>query len=249
MRATTLIAAALAKVAEGHWERGAEWQLWRGARDWIVPGEREEEFGPIVRATYDALASRYVEWADRVAPDLRSRYAERALDGLKRDALVLELGCGPGVPVGAMVSRRCRYVGVDLSFEMLRHARRALPTAMLVQGDMRAVPIIPRSVDVVFAFYSLFHVPRVQHAAVLNALAGCLTSGGLFAAVLSSGSTPIGYENDWLRAGPMLWSSYDLNLTLDIVRGAGLVVRECAVERIIEDDDEGDVLCVLAQRP
>lgn len=220
-----------------------------GARDWVVPGDAGEEFGPLIRATYDGLASRYIEWADRVAPDLRSRYAKRVLDRLNPGALVLELGCGPGLPVGAMVSQGCRYVGVDLSFEMLRHARRALPTAMLVQADMSAVPLIPRSVDAVLAFYSLFHVPREQHAAVLDAVAGCLRPGGWLAAILASRATAIGYEHDWLGAGPMLWSNYDATSTLDLVRDAGLVVREHAVEHIVEDDDEGDVLCLLAQRP
>ena len=47
----------------------------------------------------------------------------------------------------------------------------------------------------------------------------------------------------------MLWSNYDATSTLDLVRAAGLVVRGHAVEHIVEDDDEGDVLCLLAQRP
>lgn len=204
---------------------------------------------PMVRSSYDTFAPRYAAWADRTDPDLREPYTRRVLDALSAEAVVVELGCGPGIPVGSMVADRCRYIGVDLSFEMLREARHALPSSMLVQGDMAALNFKAGSVDAVLVFFSLFHIPREKHAAVLRAVARWLRPGGFVAAIVSCSNVPVGYETDWLGAGPMFWSSFDREGAEEVMRLAGLEIVESTVRRIIEEGDEGDVLCLVGRRP
>jgi SAM-dependent methyltransferase len=202
----------------------------------------------MIRTTYDALAPTYAAWADRVQPDLRVSLAARVLEEIPSDSVVVELGCGPGVPIGAMVQRRCRYIGVDLSGAMLREARTALASAMLVQADMTSLALRSESIDAVLAFFSLFHVPREHHRTVVSSVAAWLRPGGLIAAIVAYSDEPTGYEDDWLGAGPMFWSSHDRRGAEDPFTQVGLHILEASTHHIVEDDDDGDVLCLLARR-
>jgi ubiquinone/menaquinone biosynthesis C-methylase UbiE len=201
---------------------------------------------PMVRASYDRLAPRFASWADRVTPDLRVAYAARIINQLEPTSTVVELGCGPGAPVGKMIADHCRYVGVDLSFEMLRQARAAIPRGLLVQADMTELGFRPTRVDAVLAFYSLIHVPRELHENVLRLIVTWLRPGGLVAVIVSFSDMAVGYEANWLEAGPMFWSSYDRSTVEETFRRVGLDIREASEEHVVEDADEIDVLCVLA---
>jgi SAM-dependent methyltransferase len=108
-----------------------------------------------VARSYDRLAAQYAQWADRVTPPLREHYAEVLSARLPAGTWVLELGCGPGVPVARMLSRRFAVVGVDISQQMVRLARLNAPRAVLLQADMASVAFRSASFDGVVAFYSL----------------------------------------------------------------------------------------------
>lgn len=83
---------------------------------------------------------------------------------------VLDLGCGPATQL-ALVARlnpATRFVGVDLSDEMLQRARRyvadsALANVELRQGDITRLDTFPdRSVDAVMSTVVLHHLPDVE---------------------------------------------------------------------------------------
>jgi SAM-dependent methyltransferase len=162
-----------------------------------------------VAGGYDRLAARYAGWADRVTPALRERYAGVLAARLSPDGRVLELGCGPGVPVARMLSRRCWVVGVDISWEMVRLARRNAPGAAFVQADMVPVEFLPDAFDGVVAFSSLIHVPRAHHARVLGRVRRWLRPGGVLVASLGAHDLAVGSDPDWLGGGPMHWSFFD----------------------------------------
>jgi SAM-dependent methyltransferase len=210
----------------------------------------EASFSPSsVARSYDRLAARYAQWADRVTPPLRQRYAEVLSARLSAGARVLELGCGPGVPVARMLSRRFAVVGVDLSWEMVRLARRNAPRAAFVRADMAAVAFRPAAFDGVVAFYSLIHVPRVHHAGLLARVHRWLRPGGVLVASLGWHDLPVGTDPDWLGGGPMHWSFFDAQTNLRLLREAGLGVQEAKVVPQLEDGVQVSFLWVVAHRP
>src|SRR2546429_2787474 len=99
----------------------------------------------LVRLGYDAIGERYSAWADQVHPPLRLPYLERALAGAPAPAPVraVELGCGPGIPVGQHLAERCAYLGVDLSAEMLRQAARGVPAALFLRAGFSRFGVPP----------------------------------------------------------------------------------------------------------
>ena len=198
---------------------------------------------------YDRLAARYAAWADHVTPPLRERYAGVLSERLSVSDRVLELGCGTGTPVASALSHDFAVVGVDLSWRMLRLARRNAPRARLVRADIASVAFQPRSFHGVAAFYSLIHVPRVHHAAVLARVSRWLHPGGVLVASLGWQDLPAHRDPDWLGGGPMWWSFFDAGTNLDLLRQAGLTVDHAEVIAQLEGRIEVSFLWVVAHKP
>jgi len=93
---------------------------------------------------------------------------------------VLDVGCGAGRHAAALLAAGARPVGLDLSAALLRRARsRGVP---LVRADMRALPVRPRSMDLVVNLFTSFGYfdDDAVHARVLAGAADCLVPGGWF---------------------------------------------------------------------
>ncbi len=120
--------------------RDAMWHIATGAAD-----SRERFFASGVTETDTFLA-----FAD-IAPDPR--------------AAVLEIGCGMGRMTSRLADLFGRVVGLDVSEEMLERAREALPDKKNItwlQGNGADLAgVADASVDVVFSYIVLQHVPTV----------------------------------------------------------------------------------------
>ena len=159
----------------------------------------------IVRRGYDAIGERYLASFVKEGSSPRARYLAKLKSWLRAESRALELGCGPGYPVTQTLARKCRVVAVDLSGAQLALARRHAVDASLVQADMVEVHFVPECFDAVVAFYSLTHVPRDQHAIVLERIATWLRPGGLFLATMGAGDADDSVQERWLDV-PMFFS-------------------------------------------
>lgn len=108
----------------------------------------------------------YARWFGREYLDLYPHRdqdeAERAvallLDRLRprSGTPVLDLACGAGRHLGVLRARGLAAVGLDLSLPLLEEARRTVPEAPLVRGDMRRLPFRPGSFQIVTSFFTSF---------------------------------------------------------------------------------------------
>lgn len=201
----------------------------------------------IVREGYDAMAERHLAWIDEISGDPRLRFLAQ-LDGrLPAGATVVDLGCGAGVPCTAALALRHRVLGVDISFSQLALAAERVPTARFVQQDIAALALPDASLDAVTAFYSLTHVPREEHAALLARIAGWLRPGGFLLATFSASGTSDGVQDDFLGVR-MFFSGWDAETNRRLVTAAGLrpVLDEVVTMR--EPEGPATFLWLLAQR-
>jgi SAM-dependent methyltransferase len=162
---------------------------------------------------------------------------------------VLDLGCGPGVPVARLLGRRHAVIGVDRSWEMVALARQNVPHARFVHGDMGSIAFRSETFEAVVAFHSLIHIPRIQHAALFARLGRWLRPGGHLVASLGSKDLPVGTDPNWLGGGPMYWSFFDAETNLRLLARAGLAVEEAKVLRQFEDGEPVEFLWVIAHKP
>jgi len=99
---------------------------------------------------------------------------------LPRDASVLDLGCGTGVPTArALTDQGHRVLGIDTSSKMLDLARKQVPGAMFVKQDMRGATFPAGEFDAVSAYFSLMMLSRSDISLVLGRVRTWLKPGGL----------------------------------------------------------------------
>jgi cyclopropane fatty-acyl-phospholipid synthase-like methyltransferase len=179
-----------------------------------------------VADAYDRAAGRWEATRGEATPALR-RLLDEFLAELPPGAAVLDVGCGSGVPVArALADAGCRVTGLDVSARLLDVARRAVPSAAFVHGDMRvAEPGGP--FDGLVAWDSVFHVPRADHAALFRRFRGWLRDGGLL--LLALGGSAWEGTSDMLGE-TFFYSGHDLEVALRLLRDAGFVVRRAEVD-------------------
>lgn len=188
----------------------------------------------LVRSGYDRIAERYAAaaLADRIEAKYYRSFLDRCIDRLPDGALVLDLGCGAGI-VAAELARRSRLVGVDVSIEQLRLARRRVPSALFVQADMTSLEIREGSLDAVAAFWSIIHVRRELHVELFGRIHRWLRPGGMLFGTLGSGDNPD--ERADFFGAPMYWSHFDAQTNRRLLADAGFRVEQADV---VEDMGE-----------
>src|SRR5712671_4487660 len=125
----------------------------------------------LVAAGYDVIAAGYL---DRYGSSrVRDQWLGKLIALLPEKSRVLDLGCGPGVPVAReLASCGHKVVGIDGSARQISFARLNVPDAHFIHADVTRVEIAPASCDAVAAFYSITHIPRDEHADLLRRIAG-----------------------------------------------------------------------------
>lgn len=99
----------------------------------------------------------------------------------REQGALLDMGCGAGEPFSKyFVERGWEVTGVDLSEQMLAMAAKFVPEMQRIHADMRDVTFTENQFDAVTAVYSLFHLPRDEHAAIFSKVHDWLKPGGKF---------------------------------------------------------------------
>ena len=126
----------------------------------------------LVADGYDRIAEAYAAWVESDSTTLRDSHLGLLEAQLPAGARILDLGCASGVPVARRLAARFQVTGVDISERQVALARRNVPTASFVHGDMAAQEFEDARFDAVVAFFSIFHLPRDEHAALFEAVHG-----------------------------------------------------------------------------
>lgn len=156
----------------------------------------------IVKKGYDRIAGIYQTERDQFKSQA---YLEKLAKLLPSPAIVLDVGCGTGLPVDRfLVERGYRVIGIDISEEMLQMAKKNVPGATYELKDMLNIRAEEYQVDAVVSFYAVFHTPRETHARLFSVLHSLLRPNGLLLVTLGSKEWE-GEESDFFGV-PMWWS-------------------------------------------
>ena len=178
-----------------------------------------------VESGYDRVAERYLATKNPEDP-LALEALEDLASLLPPEAAVLDLGCGAGIPVTHLLSDKgFTITGVDISAGQLNLARQNFPKGTFIKADMAEVTFEPGRFDTVIAFYSIIHVPRTEHPALLERVHRWLEPGGMFLATMTVADYE-GRDEDWEGWGaPMVWSHYDSETNVALLREAGFEIH------------------------
>ena len=188
--------------------------------------EKEE----LVRQGYDLMAGDYHD-TRHIFSNTKELEAFTSL--LPRNAKVVDVGCGAGVPVTKfLVDSGLSVTGVDFSESMLNLATKNVPEATFVKQNMTELDFKDDTFDGLTACYAIIHVPREKHGPLFQTFHRILKPNGIM--LITMGST--GWEGTAAFHGvPMFWSHYAPEKTLQIVTDAGF---EILFDKLIRDGGE-----------
>lgn len=173
----------------------------------------------LVRSGYDRCADAYA--ANRRRDD--SDHLAHLLTRLPEASAILDLGCGAGIPITRALAERHSVTGVDVSAEMLRLARAAVPEGRFLCSDISSVELPEGSFDAVVAIFVLFHLPREEHPEVFRRVWSWLRPGGYFLATLTEFSEAPYTEDDFFGV-PMYWSNLGWTEYEELLQGLGFAI-------------------------
>ncbi|OHE97759.1 methyltransferase [Colletotrichum orchidophilum] len=207
----------------------------------------------IVEYAYDHISEWYLQWVDSQKSP-RERYTKRLLEELQPSPAILELGCGPGVPILKMLlDHGARVVANDISTKQIEMAKARFASATLVAGDMTALNFEPESFDGAVSFYTLFHLPRSKLKAMLIRIHSWLKPGGVFVFNLATIDEEE-IHGEFLGYG-MFWSSYDVGGNEALLREVGFDLLQVEVLQAgdgkLEEDDpdfDAEFMWVVARK-
>lgn len=205
------------------------------------------DFKRLVAEGYDAISDRYFAWASSFhTPALR--WLDDLLQRLEDGSVVLDLGCGRGVPFTQKLARRHRVTGVDISARQVELARTLVPEAEFVQADATSLEQPPESLDAVVSLFMLGHVPPEEQGPLLQRIAGWLRPGGFLLTTMATSGTEA-VDPDWLGA-PMYFASHTPEENTALVETAGLeILRDRVIPHHEPGHGEVSFMWLLARKP
>lgn len=189
----------------------------------------------VVETGYDTMADAYLLYIGNIDGEPRTRFLELLQDRLAPGSRIVDIGCGAGVPSTAALAVEHDVLGIDISAEQIRRARENVPAARFEKADVSSVTLPAASVDAVTAFYSLTHVPRVEHETLFGQIAGWLRTGGYLLATLSARGETDGIQDDFVGV-PMYFSGHDPATNRQLLERVGF---ELLVDEVVGMQEPG----------
>lgn len=97
----------------------------------------------------------------------------------KSNPKVIEIGCGDGRDAGEILKRTDDYLGIDLSVELIKIARKRVPQGSFKIADFETFDY-PKGIDILFAFAAILHSDKRSVEELLGKVYRSLSSGGVF---------------------------------------------------------------------
>ena len=207
----------------------------------------------IVEYAYDNITEWYLQWVESQKSP-RERYTKKLLEKLQPSPSILELGCGPGVPIlKFLLDRGAQVVANDISTKQIEMAKARCPEAKLIAGDMTTLTFEPESFHGAISFYTLFHLPRSKLKDMLTKIHGWLKPGGVFVFNLATVDEEE-IHGEMLGYG-MFWSSYDVEGNRALLEEIGFDLLQVEVLQAgdgkLEEDDadfDAEFMWVMARK-
>ncbi|MDP2671933.1 MAG: class I SAM-dependent methyltransferase [Candidatus Daviesbacteria bacterium] len=174
----------------------------------------------LVKQGYNKVAKNYSSERDQFK---KNKYLEQLVKLLKPGAIVLDIGCGSGVPVDKyLVDKGFKVTGFDISEKQIELAKQNVPQATLEVKDMSKLKEGEYKVGAVVSFYAIFHTPREQHQELFEKINSFLSQGGYILVTMGAGEWE--RTEDDFHGTKMWWSHYGAEKNKEIVENAGFKI-------------------------
>lgn len=188
--------------------------------------EKASDPKKLVEQGYDRVAAEYAQ-LEQGESWPRMRWLRKILERLAPGSSVLDLGCGSGDPADVEIAKNHRLTGVDISRVQIDQARRNVPDGRFIHADAATVQFTSAPFDSIVSFYTLEHIPREQHLALMQKFSQWLRPDGFV--LISTEASEIDGVGEWLGV-PMYFSSFGADAAKELIVEAGFEVLESSIE-------------------
>lgn len=177
------------------------------------------EISKVVEEGYNQIAEDYYTHRDLKK---FNRELEKFSSFLSKNAYVLDVGCGAGIPTAEfLVKKGFNVRGIDLSETMLNLARKNVPDAKFFKMDMNELNFEKNSFDGIISVYALFHVSKDNHFSIFRQFYDILKPKGIL--LINTGTSESEGMSNFFGV-PMFWSNFKPQDTLDLIKKAGFSI-------------------------
>ncbi len=127
---------------------------------------------------------------------------------INKDAKVLDLGCGNGIPVSKTLSRY-KLTGIDISEKQIERAKENVPNAEFICKDILEFDFKNNYWDAIVSYYAIFHLKKEEQLLLFDKMSKGLMSNGYFLLTLTLRNEQ-GYTEDDFFGVKMFWENYSL---------------------------------------
>jgi len=180
----------------------------------------------LVRRGYNRIAPAYLSARLDGYPDPAVLAEFSSL--LPVDALVLDAGCGAGIPVTQFLAQHHRVVGIDFSIAQARMVSGLVPSALIACLDMTQLAFPPGLFNGVCSFFAILHIPRSKHRNLLADFYRLLRKDGLALLCLGAKDTKADYGPYFGTS--MFWSHFDSSEYLGMLPAIGFRIISSQIE-------------------
>lgn len=184
------------------------------------------------------IARAYNKIADQwLSEDFNLSYGisqhQRAIQFVKEKSLALDVGCGAtGRFIELLLKHGFTPEGLDLSVEMLKHARNKHPNINFYQANICEWEL-EKSYDLISAWDSIWHIPLNEQANVICKLIKALNKDGVL--IFSCGGVDVAGEHTNNTMGvEMYYSSLSILGYHDLLQEHDVVIRHCEYDKYPE---------------
>ena len=174
-----------------------------------------------VKTGYNAIADRYLAERTRDSEDVR--LLDELTTRLQAGAKVLDAGCGAGVPISQMLSKKFEVTGVDFSEAQIELAKKNVPNATFICQDMTQLDFPDNTFDGICSYYAIIHIPREEHQLLLVNFHRILKLNGLALLCLGAENLIDDIDENFLGTR-MYWSHYDSETYLEMLTQCGFSI-------------------------
>ncbi len=181
-----------------------------------------------IKETYNKIAE---EWhMQHQTDDWWKNATDTFITFLKKDDLVLDIGCGGGTKSKYLLNHGLKVTGIDISDKMIEIAKRENPAGNFYSMDLAEVKNLENDFDGIFIQAVLLHVPKDEVAEKFKDIVSKLKVGGFIYASVKEKKEggvdeEIKTENDYGYSYERFFSYYtqdemkklftDLNLNIE----------------------------------
>jgi SAM-dependent methyltransferase len=203
-------------------------------KDFGLQQEELHQIMKLIQDGYNRVAALYLKERADEAPEYK--LLMEFIHRMPKDGLVLDAGCGAGIPVTRTLAKHLDVIGVDISRRQIQMARDLVPKAKFLWQDMNSLSYEDKHFDGIISFYAIPHIPRDEHLPLLRNFYRMLKEGGYALLCFSTEDDPGTVVDDFLGV-KMYWSGFDAITNKEMLKQIGYnIVWEKTIFDSITDE-------------